>query len=184
MDPQQYQYPMPMPAESAVPNILDYTQSTESLPTRGPAMDSTGDYDSDDDYNGAIDAKRHMSPECRRRRMLLTVALAVAVVLIIVILYYMFSHCGLAKGLIRNGWIVYYRHGCGYCTKQKSALGGKFHKYIECDPSGKQIGGYTAHPPLPCNSPAITGYPFWYNTHTKATRVGLQDAAALKKMAH
>ncbi|NBQ42739.1 MAG: hypothetical protein EBU23_09500, partial [Mycobacteriaceae bacterium] len=122
MDPQQYQYPMAMPVKSDMPNILDYTQSTERPPTRGPAMDSTGDYDSDDDYNGANGAKHHMSPESRRRRMLLTVALAVAVVLIIVILYYMFSHCGLAKGLIRNGWVVYYRQGCGYCTKQKIAL--------------------------------------------------------------
>lgn len=169
-----------MPAESAMPNILDYAQSTDARVERAPpsAMGSKY-YDSDsdsDDYKGA-------TPACRRRRMLLTVALAAAVVLIIMILYYMFSHGGLAKGLTRNGWVVYYRHGCGYCTRQKIVLGGKFHKFIECDSSGKQIGGYTTHPPLPCNSPTITGYPFWYNTHTKATRVGLQETAALEKMA-
>lgn len=176
---EQYQYPMPMPTGAPpmapMPNIFAAYAQPVAMP-RGPVQysripaDSDSDSDSDDN-------------PCMTRKTLLAVALAVAVVLIIVILYYMFSPRTLAKGLARCGWIVYYRQGCGYCTKQKHVLGGKFHKYIECDTSGNQIGGYTTSPPLPCNSPTITGFPFWYNTRTKETRVGLQDAGSLEKMA-
>ena len=113
----------------------------------------------------------------------MAVALAVAVVLIIVILYYVFLPRSLSKNLARRGWTVYYRKGCGYCTKQKQVLGGDFHKYIECDTNGNQLGGYTTSPPLPCNSPQITGFPFWYNTKNQKTHVGYQDIRALENMA-
>jgi len=118
------------------------------------------------------------------RKTLVAVLLAIAIMLILVILYHMFLPRGLAKDLAHRGWIVYYRLGCRYCTKQKQILGGKFSKFIECDAKGNQIGGYTSHPELPCNSPIIKGFPFWYNTRTKKFRTGLQDISALKQMAH
>jgi hypothetical protein len=130
------------------------------------------------DINGAYG----QDTSCKSRIPLLTGALAVVVVLIIVVLYYMWSPCMLAKDLAHCDWIVYYRQGCGYCTKQKHVLSGKFHKYIECDTSGRQIGGYTSNPPLACDSPIITGFPFWYNTRTQKTRAGLQDIGELRKM--
>jgi hypothetical protein len=125
--------------------------------------------------------------------MLKAVAFAVVIVLVVMVICRLAysseddssdslkrSH---AKRLAGCGWIVYYLQGCGYCTKQKEALGGDYKNYIECNRQGDQLSGYTTTPPIACNSPQINGYPFWYNTKTKETREGLQGVDALKKMA-
>lgn len=135
--------------------------------------------------------------ECFSRTLLKSVAFAVIIVLVIMVMCRLAyssddessddskrslkgSH---AKRLAGCGWIVYYLQGCGYCTKQKEVLGGKYKNYIECNRQGDQLSGYTTTPPIACNSPQISGYPFWYNTKTKDTRGGLQGVDALKKMA-
>lgn len=136
-------------------------------------IDDVGDVGDDGDGGNGVS-----------RKTLTAVLLAIAIVLILVILYHMVQPGRLAKSLAHRGWIVYYRPGCGYCTKQKQVLGGKFKNFIECDTKGNLVGGYTSHPELPCNSPIIKGFPFWYNTRTKKFRTGLQDTSSLEKMAH
>ena len=119
----------------------------------------------------------------KQRKVMLMVTLAVAIVLIIFIMFTMFSPKALRHSLARCGWVMYSRVGCGYCTKQKELLGGHYGKTIECDTCGNQVGGYTSTPPIPCKSPMIKGFPFWYNVRTQQTRTGLQDIASMEKMA-
>ena len=160
-----------MALNQPMPNILDYTQPRILVNYTGnDSSSSSSDSDSD-------------SEMCISRKMLKSLAMAIAIVLIIMILYYLLVPGTLSKKLAKCGWIVYYRQGCGFCTKQKQVLRGDFENYIECDMSGNQIGGYTTKPPIPCNSSVITGFPFWYNTRTKDTKVGLQTLESLKEMA-
>lgn len=125
--------------------------------------------------------------ECFTHALLKAVALAAVVVLIIMVMCRMAgsskgsskgSPKGSSKALVKHladcGWVVYYRRGCGHCTKQKEVLGGNYKKYIECDANGVQLSGYTTKPPVACNSPQIKGFPFWYNTKTGDTRLGFQ----------
>lgn len=113
---------------------------------------------------------------------MLAAVLAVAVLLLIVIMYYVVDDSCLAKRLARSGWTVYYRKGCHYCKKQKSVLDGKFRQTVKCDVDGSLLRSYTATPALSCKDPIITGFPFWYNTRTKDTRVGLQSKEKLELM--
>ena len=121
--------------------------------------------------------------ECFTHSLLKAVALAAVVVLVIMVMCRMAglskgSSKGSSKSLVKHlagcGWVVYYRRGCGHCTKQKEVLGGNYKKYIECDENGVQLSGYTTKPPIACNSPQIKGFPFWYNTKTGDTRLGFQ----------
>jgi hypothetical protein len=87
----------------------------------------------------------------------------------------------LARGLADRGWTVYLRRGCGYCDKQRALLGPGFKKYVLYAEDGTVLGGYTKAPPLALG--AIQAVPFWHNERTGEDRAGLQDAAALERMA-
>jgi hypothetical protein len=89
----------------------------------------------------------------------------------------------LAKQLAHRGWVAYYLRGCGHCTKQRSILGGAPHVHFECDRSGAVLGRPAGHPPIACNSPQITGYPYWYNAKTREGRAGVQTLKSLEQMA-
>lgn len=106
----------------------------------------------------------------------------IILVLVLLILFFMWFSKKLSRRLARAGWIVYYRYGCGYCTKQKEVLNNDFKQFIECDQYGNIIAGYTTNPPISCSDPNIQGFPFWYNTRTGAVRFGLQDTSALEQM--
>jgi hypothetical protein len=111
----------------------------------------------------------------------MVMVLAVSIVLILLI---MVSLCSRTRHrLARRGWVLYTLTGCGYCTQQLDLLGGQYSKTVKCNSREKQIGGYTHTPPIPCNSPMINGYPFWYNARTHQSRSGVQDTAALDQMA-
>lgn len=132
------------------------------------------------------DSNAHMS---MNTKILVSVVISIAVIVvsIIMICHHMPSvtSSSVSTRLAQGGWVVYYRQGCGYCTAQKQVLawGNKQpHNYIECDMRGKQVGGLFP-PPVPCNSPTITGFPFWLNTRTGETRAGLQSINALNTMA-
>ena len=86
----------------------------------------------------------------------------------------------LSSKLSNSGWIVYYRKGCGYCNAQKDILGSNYKMFIEYDTNGNQIGGLTTI----TATPEISGYPFWYNINTHATKIGLQDINSLNYMAN
>ena len=180
-------------------NLNDHVVST----TGGAADDdddSMSTYSNNDDVygGGGYNYGTYRTEECFTHTLLKAVAFAVVVMLVIMVicqLAYLSSDesdddesngtfkGSQAKRLASCGWIVYYLKGCGYCTKQKEALGGGYKNYIECDRQGNQLSGYTTTPPIACNSPQIDGYPFWYNTKTEDTRQGLQGVDALKKMA-
>jgi hypothetical protein len=121
----------------------------------------------------------HMGKECFSHTLLKAIVLAAVVLLVIMVMCRMAGMAGgepksLVKHLADCGWVVYYRRGCGHCSKQKEVLGGNYKKYIECDENGVQLSGYTTKPPIACNSPQIKGFPFWYNTKTRETRLGFQ----------
>jgi hypothetical protein len=126
-----------------------------------------------------------MEKSCFSHTLLKAIVLAAVVLLVIMVMCRMAgsSEGSLVKRLANCGWVVYYLQGCGYCTKQKSILGGNYKKYIECDRNGDQLSGYTTKPPIACDSRQIDGFPFWYNTKTRETQRGLQNIDALKDMA-
>jgi hypothetical protein len=176
-------------------NLNDHVVST----TGGAAEeddDSMSVYSNEDNnvYGGGYNYGSYQTEKCSTHTLLKAVAFAVVVMLVIMVICqlaypssdesedgsFKSSH---ARRLASCGWIVYYLKGCGYCTKQKEALGGGYKNYIECDRQGNQLSGYTTTPPIACNSSQIEGYPFWYNTKTEDTRQGLQGVDALKKMA-
>jgi len=81
-----------------------------------------------------------------------------------------------AEALMGSGWTLYTRPGCGYCTKQLKIVGSKFTRTVDCSPNANGT-------PMACSDPSITGFPFWKNSKTGATRVGLQELSELEKMA-
>ena len=174
---------------AAMPNILDYSQPVAQNAPAAPPMLAAPYMPAVSPYAPAASpyARGMFSGDMfsgnKLRLALRAVAVAVVVVLLIVILYKVLSPFVRDRRIEDHGWVVYYRKGCGACTKQKQILG-PYKNSVECGADGKVITSYIKTPPLPCNSPLIKGFPFWYNTKTKASRVGVQDAAALKRMMH
>jgi hypothetical protein len=155
-------------------SILGYTRDVEAAPPPAPLPRAY--------YPGPAGASEGGGSDRKKERLLNAALLAVAVLLVLLVVYHLAAPRTLGARLDRGGWVVYYRKGCGYCDKQKALLSG-FSKFIETDQAGKLVGGYTDAPPLPLKSPEIKGYPFWYNTRTRASKMGLQSAADLEKMA-
>ncbi len=114
----------------------------------------------------------------------LMVATGILLLLFIIwFVYYMSPARVLTRRLIRAGWVLYTRPGCPYCVRQENVLRGKFWKRISCR-GGKAESGYTSHPPLKCNDPSITGFPYWYNHLSPAkSSAGLKNWQQLQKMA-
>lgn len=122
----------------------------------------------------------------------LRVCEAVAVVVLVAITICLVSgfaagHCrgarrpaGLAERLAERGWTVSLSRDCGYCHKQVALLPG-FRRYVLYGPGGAILDGYTRAPPVGYG--ALPAFPYWYNTQTGEARAGLQDAAALGRMA-
>jgi hypothetical protein len=111
------------------------------------------------------------------------VAIAIVVVLLVVLLYTLLKgtfmgSTTLAQRVADCGWVVYYRRGCGYCVRQDAILGG-YPAVVDCSSRRARPAGA----PLPCGSPAIRGYPFWYNLRTGESRTGLQGLDDLETMA-
>jgi hypothetical protein len=117
-----------------------------------------------------------------------------AVLAIVVMVYYATKPANrkrgeVSSGLMKNGWILYTRPGCGFCDQQKSLLGNKF-----LNSAGNVIDCSTQNMPNPplktpgtstpqCGDPRIVGYPFWYSNQTGGIKIGLQDADQLRRMA-
>lgn len=113
-------------------------------------------------------------------RVLKSIAIAVAIVLIILILYHVFASESLVSKLEQSGWVVYYLRGCRYCTKQRQVFDGHYDNYVEINAHGRQVEGID--PPIPCNSPLLTGFPLWYNVYSREIKVGMQDKESLNMM--
>jgi hypothetical protein len=142
--------------EGVPDNVMNYAVPMNTgAPTYAPAQKSSGD-------------------------MYSTLITAVIVLLVILIIIYLAMPRSLSKRLECKGWVVYFMQGCHYCSKQKRVLDRDFRKYIECDANGNQIGGI--NPPVPCGSPIITGYPFWFNTRTGESKPGFQSLLDLEIM--
>jgi hypothetical protein len=107
---------------------------------------------------------------------------AVGIVVICVIIVMCATAFTLSNRLERAGWVVYYRTGCRYCDMQQNILKSKFRKFIESDWGGNIVAGYTNSPPISPLDPAITGFPFWLNTHTGEALAGVQGVDSLKLM--
>jgi hypothetical protein len=169
--------------QASVPNIMDFTQPTSppepvSQDALAAMQRSLAPFTPAAPYRSAAS---YMPSGDNIKRVMCAVAIAAVVVLLIVFLYHIIGRFIRDRRVEDRGWIVYYREGCSACTKQKQILG-PYAKFVECNTKGQVTGGYTTHPPLPCTSPLIKGFPFWYNTKTKDSRVGVLDADALKKM--
>lgn len=89
----------------------------------------------------------------------------------------------LSDQLAHSGWVVYLKDGCSFCKDQMGTLGWKFRNFVYCN---KEKSACTnrienmVH--FKCDSPLITGYPFWYNLKTKKYRAGYQSAGQLHSM--
>jgi hypothetical protein len=115
-------------------------------------------------------------PSAHHMRTALIIA-GVAVLLVFAA-YKLFAPKALAHTLTGKGWVAYFMTGCGYCDKQRELLGSTFTSFVVCT-NGAPTSGIA--PPTPCGQ--FTSFPTWYNTKTKETRVGYQNAAALASMA-
>lgn len=76
----------------------------------------------------------------------------------------------LTVGLANKGWVLYSKPGCGACDAQKRLLGEPYLSTIECE--GAKCSGVTRR------------FPFWLNTTTDESRVGLQSLGSLAAMAY
>lgn len=89
---------------------------------------------------------------------------------------------GVSQGLISNGWYLYTRDGCGFCSKQLDVLGNVYKisgNVINCSAKPRLL-------PLGiprCDDRMIKGFPFWYCRTTREVRTGLQDHIQLRQMA-
>jgi hypothetical protein len=116
------------------------------------------------------------------------VGIAALAVLAVVLILYMARGRGqdLAGALERRGWLLYVRDGCGYCTQQKDMFKNGFRAIVKCGappPPGAALPPVVGAPPT-CQDPRITGFPYWFNTQTGVSKVGLQNLNALRQMAH
>jgi len=150
-------------------NIMDHVETLGGVTGGGP-----DDSDSDGGCGSALAGR---------------LLIAAVVVLTLLAAYMYLSPSGrariLAGRLAREGWFVYYLHGCGHCAAQDKLLRGKFRNVVVCgrDGSAEDDPPGSVAPPLTCGSSAIRGYPFWANARTHKTRAGVQPLEALKKMA-
>lgn len=113
-------------------------------------------------------------PAPRRRKRTSAFVTALLVVLLVVLIAWLFQRhrrAKLASRLARDGWVLYTRPGCGYCTKQAAVLGvKKYAREISCQLGSKGL----------CDK--IKGFPHWYNMRTHASRTGLQTRRELEDM--
>lgn len=118
----------------------------------------------------------------------IVIGVAVLAVLAVVLMLCMSGRRqDLAGALERRGWLLYVRDGCGYCTQQKDMFPRGFRATVKC---GAPLPALSALPapvvgvaPPSCQDPRITGFPFWFNTQTGASKVGLQSLSSLHQMA-
>ncbi|MEI6568236.1 MAG: hypothetical protein WCR20_16275 [Verrucomicrobiota bacterium] len=91
----------------------------------------------------------------------------------------------LGAQLAEQGWVLYTRPGCPWCTKQMDVLG-NYPNLVVCDgsasgkvsPDAQKLTGV-----LSCNSEKITGFPFWHNVKTGVMGSGMQSEANLRELA-
>jgi len=91
----------------------------------------------------------------------------------------------LSAQLAEQGWVLYTRPGCPWCTKQMDVLG-TYPNLVVCDgsasgkisPDAQKLTGL-----LSCNSDKITGFPFWHNVKTGVMGSGMQTEANLRELA-
>ncbi len=105
-------------------------------------------------------------------------SMIVIIVIMIILCCYraLTSPRGLSCDLARKGWVLYTTKGCGYCSQQLRTLGGHYQNLVVC---GGNAGKSSAD--LKCED--ISGFPYWYNTHSKEERLGAQSYHELKQMA-
>lgn len=151
------------------PSILDSVVSTQQGGDNSSSSSGYSGYGPDDRCDSGKGTAK-------------TLTIAVAIVLVIIILFYVLtpSRGGISSKLAKNGWILYTRDGCGYCTKQLNELGGHYPKIVRCAQGGKLIKSDVDNPPLTCGQ--ITGFPTWVNTKTGDKKVGLQKHHDLESM--
>jgi hypothetical protein len=106
------------------------------------------------------------------------IGIAAVIVMMIIIIYLIWSSfdMGIAQRLSMAGWVLYLSDGCEFCNQQLKILKTQnYHPSIKCG----VYSGDSTH--IPCSE--LTGFPTWYNVHTKEKRVGLQKLHDLKTMA-
>jgi hypothetical protein len=114
------------------------------------------------------------------RPLTVRIALQAILVTILVLVAYRYARIAwprwrqsrLGHRLAKQGWVLYARAGCGYCTKQAKLFPGGYPNTVHCDGAAAATA--------PCS--AIKGFPHWRNSKTGVERVGYQDAAALTAM--
>lgn len=152
------------------PGILQFAVPTKQ-PLQGPPTALPTTYYSPPTNGSDDDSQATM-------RVLVT---AMAIVLIILLLYFIMApRRSLSSRLARCGWVLYVRDGCGYCSRQMDILNGHYPKIVECGKDGTQVNTTCANPPFQCSQ--VSGFPYWANTVTKETKVGLQKQGDLEKM--
>jgi len=106
------------------------------------------------------------------------IAMIIIMIIIIICCCYraMTSSRDLSCGLAKKGWVLYITKGCGYCSQQIRTLGGDYQNLIVC---GNENTGKNSSD-LKCED--ISGFPYWYNPHTKEERLGAQNYYELKQM--
>lgn len=130
----------------------------------------------------------------------LFIALCVIVVIILLAWWWSSRQQPLVNQLASQGWMLYTKPGCSYCTAQYAELGiydGAYPNQVVCDspPSPLGPGGTPVFPidpkqlkkaigqtlgPIACED--VPGFPYWINAKNGDYRVGLQRQADLQAM--
>lgn len=96
-----------------------------------------------------------------------------------------FTHGGLSNGGNKNnftnkddpsGWQLYLSTTCRHCTEQKKKLNG-FHTYAEYNEHYQLVTNHINGKLCPFKK--IKAFPFWYNTKTKETKMGIYNPCTL-----
>jgi hypothetical protein len=81
----------------------------------------------------------------------------------------------LAEALAADGWVLYTRPGCAYCSKQLAVLGvARYSKQMVCGPGASALAPMG---PVLCKDVPV--FPYWVNERTLEARAGLQHRRQL-----
>lgn len=112
------------------------------------------------------------SPKVKKSSNRLLIALVIVLVLVIAYAAMRFwKKKSLGDHLASQGWVLYTKPGCGFCTKQLALLGARYPKTVVC--SGQNPA---------CKK--IQAFPLWANVKTHKTRTGFQGQKQLEGMLH